>query len=293
MNIRLEKEKLSLVVGIGFAAMALFSLISMFLHFSFAALLFFLGAALMTAGMFVPNMKLLTVIGFGISALGAFVQILGTMILEFGFRYFNAFFLLYPVLGCLLMIACFVVLLVGSIKTKLAKWLGLGAAAGAMAVVMILVGAAMQWGAVRRIGISYLEFLKWLIAIPSFAAFAVLMDQAEPVISKRTAPVRTEYYAPNPYAQPANNYTAPNYLPPVQPENNYQGDPAGVSQPSHRRRSGQYNAPAQPMEYPHTEAPAMSMHERIEQLQQLKVKVDSGAISEEEFMAAKQQILHS
>ncbi len=243
------------VVGGCFAALAVIALILLIMHFSAAGLFFFIGAALMAAGMFVPNMMIATMAGFAVSALAAFIEFIW-YITRLARAEFYPFYLLFPILGCILMIAVFAVMAAACINTKMAKWFGIGAAAASFALMMIIVGAGFS----RYFMMNYLTYVQKMIMIPAFLLFGLMMTGEEPVFKLQK---------PAPRPQPAFNAQNGPYVP------NRQYVPNTVGQVQPRR------------------VQADPVQEQITRLQKLKEMADQGIITEEEFQAKKAEILNS
>lgn len=265
INDILENKKiLKYVIGGCFAALTLLSLIQLVLHFSAGGLFVFIGAALMTAGMFVPNMPVLTTAGFGVSALAGVIDLIWC--LTWVFRWdFRPFYLLFPLLCCILLIAAYVVLIVASFKTSLARWMGIGAAGAAFAMMMIVVGAFCY--GFSGYYANYLTYLARMIMIPAFLLFGLVMADGEPVL-------KFQKREPRPRPMPQYNQGMP-YDPNQAPYNPGQVPPQDPNQLRYRRPQA-----ANPME------------DQIERLQKLKEMADQGIITEEEFQAKKAEILN-
>ena len=98
-------------------------------------------------------------------------------------RGFQAFFLLFPILEGLLMIAIFVGLVKITLDTRDAKKWGLGITAAAFAAMLLVVGTAFA-GWFKDAGeVNYFVFLERIALIPLGIFFGRMMEGEEPILT--------------------------------------------------------------------------------------------------------------
>lgn len=177
-----DRNQPRLISGCCLAAFAFFALICLVMHFSFAGLMIFLGAVLMTAGMFAETLQILLPCGFAVTALAYTVEFVWYLVQSFQ-RGFQAFFLLFPILEGLLMIAIFVGLVKITLDTRDAKKWGLGITAAAFAAMLLVVGTAFA-GWFKDAGeVNYFVFLERIALIPLGIFFGRMMEGEEPILT--------------------------------------------------------------------------------------------------------------
>ena len=268
-----DKKKLNLYTAIAFGVITVLALVSMTLRFTAYWLLFFLGAGLITAGLLIPKMKVLSFAGFGLSAIAALTELLTVAIGEAPWKYYAFMCILHPIVSGLLMIAVFTLPLIVCLKPEKTKLMGMISAGCAFAVMLLIVGCGFKFSARYILGVNYLEFLKWMIMIPAVYCFCLLMEGEEPVFKfqpkqypaydQNPYAAENPYGAQNPYAQQPYGargqfappqYGAPNQFVPAGGNAPAQ-EPAAVPRPVSYRRA-QQEVPMEVFDMPQDEAPA-------------------------------------
>ena len=177
-----DRKKQKLVTGCCLAAFAFFALICLVMHFSIAGLLVFIGAVMMTAGLFAGSLQKLIPCGFAVAALAYVIEFVWylSQSISRGFRWF---YLLFPVLACLLMIAIFLSLLKITLHPDHSKAWGAAVTAAAFAVMLLVVGTAFA-GYFKGAGeMNYFVFLQRLVLIPAGWFFGLMMEGEEPLMA--------------------------------------------------------------------------------------------------------------
>jgi len=177
-----DKKQLRIFTGSCFALFTFFALICLVKHFSFAGLLIFIGAAVMTAGAFSTALQMMLPIGFAVTALAYLVEFIWYLIQCFS-KGFIWFFLLFPVLEGLLMIAVFLLLLKISMMPDASRKWGIMVTAATFASMLLIVGTAFAGHFIGEGEVNYFVFLQRLALIPAGILFGLMMEGEEPLLT--------------------------------------------------------------------------------------------------------------